>query len=169
MARRISTAIVALLTLGGCIQYQPGGLATRRRTYASVRTVGCLDVAVEILAHPDVDKGSPVVDVNFGNVCHEGVTVDLSKLDVTASYASSPAMHRLRPYDPRHEIDGRLLYPVWTGHEAIEFDPEITADHEPTRVCVDVSRIVPSPSQAPPMCFRWNATYRALVPEERGT
>ena len=146
-------AFLLAAATAGCVEYTPDSLLHRQRKWAIARTVGCLDVATEIVRDTAVPEASTIVDVTFGNRCMNGVHVDLSRVQVFARYRDG-VRQELAVYDPKHEIETKQLAPAALGRELLEFDPK----HEeagPTRVCVLVSGIDADRAgeAAPPMCF----------------
>ena len=139
--------------MGNCVAYTPDSLLLRQRKWASTRTVGCLDVATEIVRDAEVPESSTVVDVTFGNRCAHGVHVDLSRVRVVARFPDGVRL-QLAVFDPRHEIEPKLLGPAAIGHEMLEFDPK-SEKTTATRLCIAVEGIDAdrAAETATPMCF----------------
>jgi hypothetical protein len=162
----VAVGLFFVAATASCVAYTPDSLLHRQRKWATARTVGCLDVATEIVRDPDVPESSPIVDVTFGNRCTHGVHVDLSRLHVLARYADGVRL-QLAAYDPRHEIEPRLLAPAGVGRELIEFDPHWAKPAAPTRLCIGVQGLdADRPAETVlPMCFVMQGDGMVPVPE----
>ena len=155
-------ALLFAAATAGCVEYTPDSLLHRQRKWAIARTIGCLDVATEIVRDSAVPESSTIVDVTFGNRCTKGVHVDLARVQVFARYHDG-LRKQLTVYDPKHEIETKQLAPAAVGRELLEFDPK-TEETPPTHVCVLVSGIDADRAGegAPPMCF--TAEGDAMLP-----
>lgn len=145
-------------SLTGCFAGYEGDTLLRDGTgelHTRGRRLGCLDVRVALIEDRAVEAGWPVVGFDMGNRCDAPVYVDLRRASVTGRLADGRVV-RMRPFDPRSEIDAAVLDGRSSAREVIAYIPPAGArDGTPARsreVCVDVGGITAA-DPAPPVCF----------------
>ncbi|MFO0658714.1 MAG: hypothetical protein U0165_02615 [Polyangiaceae bacterium] len=164
------------LLLASCEPYTPGALMSGHRSpWSQARQLECVDVAIEIMndarvgkhlanpSNPSSNGGAALLDITLGNRCDVPVWVDLSKLSLEGNWPENKT-EALELYDPRHEINRRLLPPRVKAHEGIEIDPVAPHERPPSRICVQVASIVDTVDPhriAPPLCF--NAARKGWI------
>ncbi|MBI2392185.1 MAG: hypothetical protein HYV09_21535 [Deltaproteobacteria bacterium] len=151
--------LVALGLLGfavgacGPAGYSSGALARAGDVDArSVRSVGCLDVALA-LRQPAHAGDAALLVVRVGNRCVRPVAFDLRQASIVAHDAEGDSTP-LKLVDPRDEIGLLHVDAAAQGVEKVRLSRG-DAEGELRRVCVDVSRTVPdAQAPAPPVCFQ---------------
>lgn len=140
--------VVALLPLAtGCATtYTPGAIfkSSQTATHAARRR-GCVDISVSLAEDDRLPVDSVLLAYEIGNACSDAHTVDLARVNVTAT--TEDGAIKLYPYDPPVTIHAAIVDGLRTGKEAIRYDPRDTGSkgaerRRPDRVCVDLRAIV---------------------------
>ncbi len=163
--RRISLAMndrrvpfVLALILCGCAGYKPGSLQHKSR--GQVRTVGCLDIAVEALSDPQAE--GPAANIRFGNRCDAAVVVDLGAITATARYRDGSAAE-LIVYDPRNTLRPAKLDARAAGWEVFEYHRSSIFDNGGIveELCLDLAAVDRQEPSADPVvaCVPVGSSY----------
>lgn len=133
MARML--VVVALLAVG-CRGYHPDSLSVA--STGELRTVGCLDMAVE----PDADPEAvgPVVRLTFANRCDSAVAVDLAAIRASAVLHDGRRV-AMRLFDPDSVVRPGLLEARLVGREILEFQAPGDATAGARELCLDLAGV----------------------------
>jgi hypothetical protein len=147
---------LVFLALVGCT-YKPGSFASSDVAFPGQRvSAGCLDIAVD--RRSDLPVG-PVIEYQFANRCDHLTTVDLGAVTVIGRGVDGSEM-RMRPYDPRSEIQPVALDARKVGGETLAY----WAGRAMSQVCVDVASL--AKDGVPQwLCFAAQATAGATTEE----
>jgi len=153
---------IAPITVMGALEpyYSKGDLAKNYGDRAhALASVGCIEVAPSVR---EAD-GEVIVDMRMGNRCGDAVSVDLTKLAITASVEESSETSSCVVSDPNGEIRPLPLPGRGRAFEPLALDkPYWVKAHPTARLCLDVSSIAAHDGEVPPLCFsrreaRWFA------------
>jgi hypothetical protein len=154
----IASVVLAAPMLAGCmpyVEYRPDPEAPLGLAPAQVRTLGCVDIGVQL------GKESPaslLLMLRGGNCCSEPELVDVSAIRILGyrGEGEEPSLLELR--DPRREIEPRHLDASSHLAENIQIGGDGGAD-DFTEICVHLEGVArEAPHARPkPICFRRNA------------
>lgn len=125
----------------GCATYRPGSFAAPGQGFSGQhRTVGCFDVAVELM--PADVTSDPVIGYTAGNRCDEAVRLDLGAVRVVGRTGGGREVE-LAPFDPEGQLRSALLEARSVAREQISYRAApVAADPEPgsplVSVCVEL-------------------------------
>lgn len=117
----------------------------------SVRTLGCLDIGLEVFA----DETSDLLDVHLGNRCLDSEILDLRKLAIRGTDERGEAERDVAIRDPKNEIVPLHVGAAERGEEHFRLDNSLRS----ARLCFDLTRIAPDAPEARPerICFERRA------------
>ena len=139
MSKTLPLTLTGAFLLMACYPtYQPGTLVAYTQA-GTVRTTGCLDIAVEPSGDPAA--AGPAAEIRIGNRCDTGVRVDLARIDATIRLDDGRSATMVI-YDPMGEIRPALLDGRSMAREVLEFHPASSRGHGVARqLCLDFRAI----------------------------
>jgi hypothetical protein len=147
---RVATLLPLISVLGACAPspYAAGTIVRDNDVAAaSLRSAGCLDLAVGLRPASDPDDNALLV-TRFGNKCLRPAPFDLGSIILTGRDEEGATVS-LQLVDPRSEI---ALLHVDAGMQGVEKIRVAGSDRPLSAICIDVTRVLRS-SPLPPVCF----------------